>query len=53
MAVLDINMPKLTGLEVLETLEADGLATRVVFLTGTARTSRLRPPWSGAPGVCC
>src|SRR3954451_6723594 len=31
-AVLDINMPELTGLGVLEALEADGLATRVVFL---------------------
>jgi DNA-binding NarL/FixJ family response regulator len=33
-AVVDINMPQLTGLEVLEALEADGLATRVVLLTG-------------------
>src|SRR3954468_21895190 len=35
-AVLDITMPRLTGLEVLEALEADGLATRVVLLTGSA-----------------
>src|SRR3954447_5972971 len=31
-ALLDISMPQLTGLEVLEALDADGLATRVVFL---------------------
>src|SRR5690348_1566572 len=35
-AVVDITMPQLTGLEVLEALEADGLATRVVLLTGSA-----------------
>src|SRR4051795_7886597 len=35
-AVLDIYMPRLTGLEVLEALAADGLATRVVLLTGSA-----------------
>ena len=40
-AVLDINMPELTGLEVLEALEQDGLATRVVFLTGTASDEQI------------
>ena len=40
-AVLDINMPELTGLGVLEALEADGLATRVVFLTGTASDEQI------------
>src|SRR3982751_2917455 len=35
-AVLDINMPQLTGLEVLDALAADDLATRVVLLTGSA-----------------
>ena len=40
-AVLDINMPQLTGLEVLEALEQDGLATRVVLLTGTASDEQI------------
>ena len=40
-AVLDINMPRLTGLEVLEALEADGLATRVVLLTGSASDEQI------------
>ena len=40
-AVLDINMPQLTGLEVLEALEADGLATRVVLLTGSASDEQI------------
>ena len=40
-AVLDINMPELTGLGVLEALEQDGLATRVVFLTGTASDEQI------------
>ena len=40
-AVLDINMPQLTGLEVLEALEADGLATRVVLLTGSATDEQI------------
>jgi DNA-binding NarL/FixJ family response regulator len=34
--VLDINMPALTGLNVLKGLEEDGSSTRVVFLTGAA-----------------
>src|SRR3954464_6657589 len=41
MAVLDITMPQLTGLEVLEALEADGLATRVVLLTGSATDEQI------------
>ena len=41
MAVLDINMPQLTGLEVLEALEADGPATRVVLLTGSATDEQI------------
>src|SRR4051795_1887197 len=41
MAVLDINMPKLTGLDVLESLEQDGLATRVIFLTSTATDEQI------------
>jgi len=40
-AVLDIDMPQLTGLDVLEALEADGLSTRVVFLTGSASDEQI------------
>src|SRR3712207_392510 len=40
-AVLDISMPQLTGLEVLEALEADGLSTRVVLLTGSASDEQI------------
>src|SRR6185312_17531338 len=40
-AVVDINMPQLTGLEVLEALEADGLATRVVLLTGSVSDEQI------------
>jgi len=40
-AVLDINMPQLTGLDVLEALEAEGLATRVVLLTGSASDEQI------------
>src|SRR4051794_20226948 len=40
-AVLDITMPQLTGLEVLEILEQDGLATRSVFLTGSASDEQI------------
>src|SRR4051812_26213253 len=35
-AVLDISMPGLTGIEVLEAAEAEGLPTRIVFLTASA-----------------
>src|SRR3954452_6424439 len=41
MAVLDINMPRLSGLDVLEALEQDGLATRVVLLTGSATDEQI------------
>ena len=40
-AVLDIRMPQLTGLEVLEALEAEGLGTRVVLLTGSASDEQI------------
>ena len=40
-AVLDINMPQLTGLDVLEALEAEGLSTRVVLLTGSASDEQI------------
>src|SRR5215203_2043984 len=41
MAVLDINMPQLTGLDVLETLEAESLSTRMVLLTGSASDEQI------------
>ena len=40
-AVLDINMPQLTGLGVLEAIEADGLSTRVVILTASASDEQI------------
>src|SRR3954462_14317726 len=40
-AVLDINMPQLTGLEVLDALAANDLATRVVLLTGSASDEQI------------
>jgi RNA polymerase sigma factor (sigma-70 family) len=40
-AVLDILMPGLTGLDVLARIVADGLATKVVFLTATASDAQL------------
>ena len=41
LAVLDINMPQLTGLDVLEALGADGLSTRVVLLTGSVSDEQI------------
>src|SRR3954452_9995908 len=40
-AVLDIYMPRLTGLDVLDAIERDGLATRVVLLTGSASDEQI------------
>jgi two-component system nitrate/nitrite response regulator NarL len=40
-AVLDILMPGLNGLDVLTRIVADGLATKVVFLTATASDAQL------------
>jgi DNA-binding NarL/FixJ family response regulator len=40
-AVLDIDMPQLTGLEVLDAMKAGGLSTRVVFLTGSASDEQI------------
>src|SRR3712207_4105183 len=36
LAILNINMPQLSGVEVLENIEGDGLATRVILLTASA-----------------
>jgi two-component system, NarL family, nitrate/nitrite response regulator NarL len=52
LAVLDISMPGLTGLEVLAALRADDLATRVVFLTASALDEQLvQAVVGGAYGV--
>jgi DNA-binding NarL/FixJ family response regulator len=40
-AVLDICMPQLSGLEVLEALKVDDLATRVVMLTASASDEQI------------
>ena len=51
-AVLDILMPGLTGLDVLARIVADGLATKVVFLTATASDAQLvRAVSDGAQGI--
>src|SRR5829696_1829903 len=39
MAILDINMPELTGVQVLEAL--DGLSTRVILLTSSASDAQV------------
>jgi len=40
-AVLDISMPGLTGLDVLATIAAEGLPTKVVLLTATANDEQI------------
>jgi two-component system, NarL family, nitrate/nitrite response regulator NarL len=51
-ALLDINMPKLNGLDVLEALEESGVATKTVFLTATATDAQLtKAVTHGAWGV--
>lgn len=40
-AVLDMSMPRLTGLEVLQTLEAEMRTTRIVFLTASASDEQI------------
>jgi two-component system nitrate/nitrite response regulator NarL len=51
-AVLDILMPGLTGLDVLTRIVADRLATKVVFLTATASDRQLvRAVSEGAQGI--
>jgi two-component system, NarL family, nitrate/nitrite response regulator NarL len=51
-AVLDILMPGLNGLDVLARIVADRLATKVVFLTATASDAQLvRAVSDGAQGI--
>ncbi len=40
-AVLDISMPDLTGLDVLQAVEEDQISTRVVFLTASATDDQI------------
>src|SRR5215216_4406499 len=40
-ALLDINMPVLTGLDVLDALEGEGIQTRVLLLTSYATQAQL------------
>jgi two-component system nitrate/nitrite response regulator NarL len=40
-AVLDIVMPDATGLEVLENINAEGLGTKIIFLTANATDSHI------------
>ena len=41
LAVLDIRMPQLTGVEILERIESEGLRTRVVLLTASATDEQI------------
>lgn len=40
-AILDVNMPNLDGIKILESLEFSGSKTRVVFLTGTLTDAQM------------
>jgi RNA polymerase sigma factor (sigma-70 family) len=51
-AVLDISMPGLTGLEVLSIVKSEGFSTRLVFFTASVEDSRLaKSAAAGAYGV--
>jgi two-component system, NarL family, nitrate/nitrite response regulator NarL len=51
-AVLDVLMPGLSGLEVLASIKSDGLATKVVILTATASDAQLlRAIAAGVQGI--
>jgi two-component system nitrate/nitrite response regulator NarL len=51
-AVLDVLMPGLSGIDILASITADGLATKVVILTATASDGQLlRAIAGGAQGI--
>jgi two-component system nitrate/nitrite response regulator NarL len=51
-AVLDVLMPEMSGLDVLTRITADGLATKVIILTATASDAQLlRAIAAGAQGI--
>lgn len=52
LAILDINMPELSGVDVLENVEKEGLSTRVVLLTASASDAHIeRAVRFGAWGI--
>src|SRR6266511_4067311 len=51
-AVLDISMPGLNGLDVLSGITSDGLSTKVIFLTAVATDSQILTAITrGAKGI--
>jgi two-component system, NarL family, nitrate/nitrite response regulator NarL len=40
-AVLDISMPGMTGLDVLSTIRSEGLSTKIVFLSAAASDGQI------------
>ena len=52
LAILDINMPALSGVDVLERVEGEGLSTRVILLTASASDAHIERAVSyGAWGI--
>jgi two-component system nitrate/nitrite response regulator NarL len=50
-AVIDLKMPELDGIQVMRTVEADGLATRILFLSGYLQSTAVyRAIEAGAQG---
>jgi DNA-binding NarL/FixJ family response regulator len=52
LALLDINMPTLTGVDILQKIEGEGLSTRVILLTASASDAHIeRAVNCGAWGI--